>query len=253
VSVRNLETLRKQNIDDASRVRWVLRNITDHEAIDSAIHLAGNVRWFHCGSDLDPPFDLIVSAFEGCFDSTGELYPGMTDRAYFSGRAILKISVGARLQSHERASKYTIPNVPDSSIPSTRSSTPVPAQFVCGPKCDQPSFGPRSDLECIISMMQFRTSPETPINIFRRDISAHSLWMPNLVLEMFRMDPTSPGGIFCAFPSRIEAANLNILVWYTILGGRVEEETFWVVEKSYAANSSFSLSTHSDLRLSVIR
>jgi len=108
VSVRNLETLRKQSIDDASRVRWVLRNITDHEVIDSAIHLAGNVRWFHCGSDLDPPFDLIVSAFEGCFDSTGELYPGMTGRAYFSGRAILKISVGARLQSHERASKYTM-------------------------------------------------------------------------------------------------------------------------------------------------
>jgi len=69
--------------------------------------------------------------------------------------------------------------------------------------------------------------------------------MSNLVLEMIRVDPTSPGGIFCAFPSRIEAANLNILLaWFIILGGRVEEETFWVVEKSYVANSSFSLSTH---------
>jgi len=110
VTVRNPETLRKQNIDDASCVRWVLRNITEHEAIDSAIHLAGNIRWFHCGSDLDPPSDLIVSAFEGCFDSTGESYPGTKDRTYFSGRAILGAIVGARLQCRERASKYTIPD-----------------------------------------------------------------------------------------------------------------------------------------------
>jgi hypothetical protein len=110
--VRNLESPSKQNADNARCVCWILRNITDPEAIDSAIRLAGTIRWFDGDSDHDPPFDLIVSTFEACFDSTKQLYPGMRDRAYFSARAILQINTGARAQSRERASKYPIPAVP---------------------------------------------------------------------------------------------------------------------------------------------
>jgi hypothetical protein len=107
VRVRDIASLRKQNADNARCVRWIIRNITDPEAIDSAICLAGIIRWFDGDVDVDPPFDFIVSTFEACFNSAREPYPGMIDRAYFSGRAILRINTAARLQ--ECASKYPIP------------------------------------------------------------------------------------------------------------------------------------------------
>lgn len=84
---------------------WVLRNITDPEAIDSAIRLASTIRWFDGDVDVDPPFDVIVSAFEACFDPAQKLYPGMEDRALLFGQAILQINTCARLRSHECASK----------------------------------------------------------------------------------------------------------------------------------------------------
>ena len=82
----------EQNTDHARCVCWVLRNITDPKAIDSAIHLAGTIQWFNGNPNHNPPYDLIVSTFEACFDSTKQLYPGMRDRAYFSARAILQIN-----------------------------------------------------------------------------------------------------------------------------------------------------------------
>ena len=109
VRVRNLESVRRRNADNARCVCWVLRNITDPEAIDSAIRLAGTIRWSDGDLVLDPPFDLIVSALEACFDSARQLYPGMRDRACFSTRAILQIKTNSRAQSHERTSKYPIP------------------------------------------------------------------------------------------------------------------------------------------------
>ena len=105
----NLEAIRRQDADNVRCVCWVLRNITDPEAIDSAVHLAGTIRWFDGDSDHNPPFDLIVSTFETCFDSAGQLYPGMRDRAYFSARAILQINMRARVRSQDHVLKYFIP------------------------------------------------------------------------------------------------------------------------------------------------
>ena len=80
--VQNLESIRRQNADNARCVCWILLNITDPEAIDSAIRLAGTIRWFDSDVNHDPPLGLIVSMFEAYFDSTKRLYPGMRDRAY---------------------------------------------------------------------------------------------------------------------------------------------------------------------------
>ena len=112
IHVWNLKSIQRQNEDNTRCVCWVLRNITDPEAIGSAIRLAGTIRCFDGDLDLDPPFDLIVSALEACFDSTKRLYPGMRDRAYFSVRDILQINTGAKVQSRECASKYPIPVSP---------------------------------------------------------------------------------------------------------------------------------------------
>ena len=221
VCVWNLERIRRRNADNARCVCWVLRNITDPEAIDSAIRLAGMVRWFDGDPDLDPPFDLIVSVFETCFDSTKQLCPGMRDRAYFSARAILQINTGARAQSHERASKYPIPAVSPNSF-----------------QYNDP------DLHHIISMLECNFPHVTTLNFPRGDINTHGhlLWVSNLFVDVIRVDP-SP--ILKSYESYLSAAATNhtatianiLLMWYVFLGGSVEEGAFWAVDKSYVVFS----------------
>jgi len=82
---------RALNADDASCVYLILKSITDPDAMDSAVRLACTVRWFGERISVDPPYDSIVSIFESCFDSTRNLRLGMKERAYFSGRAMLRL------------------------------------------------------------------------------------------------------------------------------------------------------------------
>jgi hypothetical protein len=216
VRVRNLEALRKQNTDNVRCVCWVLRNITDPEAIDSDIRLAGIIRWFDGDSTHDPPFDLIVSAFEECFDATKQLYPGMRDRAYFSARAILQIHMRARAQSYERAFKYPIPAVSSSSVEHTD-----------------------PDLHHIIRMLECNLACGNPTLDFPKGTNthAHSLWMSTLFVDLARVGPNP---ILKSYKSYLSVATADhqaviantLVMWYTFLGGRVEEETFWAIDKS---------------------
>jgi hypothetical protein len=115
---KDLVSIRKMNTDDVRCVSWILRNITDPEALDAAIRLAGEIRWFDDGVNVNPPYDLIVSTFEACFDSTRTLYPGSRDRAYYSGRAMMWIHALAGCKSEESASTFPLPN--------TKYTTPTP-------------------------------------------------------------------------------------------------------------------------------
>jgi len=234
VRVWNLEALRKQNMDNACCISWVLRNITDPEAIDSAIRLAGTIRWFDGGSDHNPPFDLIVSTFNACFDSAKQPYPGMRDRAYFSARAILQISMRARVQSHEHASKYPIPEVP---FPEDSSNT--------SPHTDH-------DLHHVTRMLQCNFNSERPTLDFPMtgaNTHDHLLWMSNLFVDLTRVGPNP---ILRSYDSYLSAAVTNhratiantLLIWYMFLGGHVEEETFWATDKSYAVDPLIFLSAH---------
>ena len=49
-----------QNMNNGRYICYILRNVTNPEAIDSAIRLAETIRWFDGDSDLDPLLDLIV-------------------------------------------------------------------------------------------------------------------------------------------------------------------------------------------------
>ena len=222
VRVWNVESVRKQNADNARCVCWVLRNITDPEAIDSAIRLAGAIRWFDGDSDFEPPFDLIVSTFESCFDSTRQLYPGMRDRAYFSARAILQINLSARGRSGKHASKYPILAISPSSF-----------QLV------------DHDLRHIIDLLDLNSRTDRPALDFPRlgtNTYNHSLWMSNLLVDVTYVGPNP---VLKSYRSYLSAAITNhravianiLLTWYMFLGGRVEEETFWAVDKSYAVVS----------------
>ena len=218
VRVRNLAGLRKQNADNARCVSWVLRKLTDPEAVDPALRLAGTIRWFDSDVGIDPPFDLIVSTFEACFDSTKQLYPSMRDRAYFSARAILQISTGARGRSGGGASKYPVPAIPPS----------APLQT-------------DPDLHHALTMLKANAGPGRPTIDFPmagENGHNHSLWMSNLSVDLTHKGP-NPTLVSCS--SYISASTTNhqsaianiLLVWYIFLGGYVEEETFWAVDKSY--------------------
>jgi len=158
-----------RHTDNARCVSWVLRNITDPEAIDSAIRLAGIIRWFDSDSDYDPPFDLIVSTFEACFDSAKQRYPGMRDRAYFSARAILQINIGARTQSHERASQYPLPVISLSSFQRTD-----------------------TDLHRVLHVLEPNIGSGRPTLDFPRggiNTHAQSLWLSNLFVDLVCVGP----------------------------------------------------------------
>ena len=221
VRVRNIEALRRQNTDNVRCVCWVLHNITDPEAIDSAIRLAGTIRWFDGDPDHDPPYDLIVSTFEACFDSTKQLYPGMRDRAYFSARAILQINVGARVHSHEYALTHPIPAVSSS-----------------------PSQHTDPDLHNILHMLECNLHLDRPILNFPRvdaNTRSHLLWVSNLFLDLTRVGPNPT---LRSYESYLNMATANhqvmiadtLVMWYMFLGGHVEEETFWAANKSYAVS-----------------
>jgi hypothetical protein len=239
ICVRNLESIRRQNADNARCVSWVLRNITDPEAIDSAVRLAGTIRWFDGDPNHDPPFNLIVSTFEACFDSAKRLHPGMRDRAYFSARAILQINTGARAHSRECVSKCPILPVSSRSVRHTD-----------------------HDLHHIIRMLEYTFSPGEPILEFPKEgtnTQAHSLWVSNMFVDLTRVGPNPT---LRSYDSYLSAAFTNhqatiantLLVWYMFLGGYVEEETIWAFDKSYAvASLSFPSSTHLKSYTLVIR
>ena len=227
--VWNVEALRKQDANTGRCVCWILRNITDPEAIDSAIRLAGTIRWFNGDPDHDPPYDSIISTFESCFDSTKKPYPGMRDRAYFSARAILQISTWARTHPHERASKYTVPAISSSSFKRTD-----------------------NDLYHIIRMLEYNSGTHGPtFNFPKEDTNTHShtLWMSIFLVDLTRVDRNltleSCESYLNAAVTDHRPMIINILLmWDMFLGGDIEEETFWAVDKSYAFISASLVSPH---------
>ena len=106
VDIRVLQTM---HTNDARCVSWILWNITDPEAVEAAIRLAGTIRWFENGVDVKPPYELIVSAFHECFDSTGKVHPGSRDMAYYS---IYGLSCGSASMRRVNPRMFH-PNSPD--------------------------------------------------------------------------------------------------------------------------------------------
>ena len=103
---KDLVKIHRADANDARCVSWILRSITDPEALDAAVQLAGKVQWFKDGADTEPPYDVIISAFHTCFDSNGNVYPGSRDRAYHSGQAIQWIHTLAKCKSDELTHRF---------------------------------------------------------------------------------------------------------------------------------------------------
>jgi hypothetical protein len=225
IPVRDIVNLRKWNADNARCVYWTIRNITDPEAIDSAIRLAGTIRWFDGDVDVDPPFEFIVSTFEACFDSARKPYPGMSDRAYSSGRAILRINKAAELRSQEFASKY-----------------PIPSHYGYSE-----AKGVNKDLSRVLSLSSGVPFLEKFDYSFLGSTPARSMWMSNLHVDVARTGLIPHARTTLSTTKGItplgHAIDANtILSRFISLGGLVEEETFWADDKSYVVAPSLSLS-----------
>ena len=216
---KDLSISRRTNINDIRCVSWILGNITDPEALDAAIRLAGEIRWFDDGINVIPPYGLIVSTFEACFDSTGKLYPGLRDRAYHSGRAIVWIHTLAMCKSEFASAfplpstKYIAPGLDPDIWHLLWVNVTLPAEYH------------------FIQLLDIR--PEhTP---------SHSQWVSNVLLHLSWVNRTELDSEFLlGFISGTHkttiplGATLNcLLTWCIFLGSPVEEEALKVQDRSY--------------------
>ena len=199
---------------------WILRNITDPEALDAAIRFAGTIRWFEDEIDVELPYDTIVSTFHACLDSTGAVYPGLSDRAYYSARAIAWVHIRAVSKSEEFARGFPLPPIRNA-------------------KSDD------SDLHSLLRLYDIIQSPNvlTFTNIFvERNTPAHMQWVSQALLHFCRTKQEDPHA-FWVFRFRkipdvpwnaipLDAALNMFLVWSMFLGSPVEVGALKVQDKT---------------------
>ena len=217
----DMGTIRETNAKDVRCVSWILRNITDPEALDAAIRFAGRIRWFEDGMDVEPPYNIIVSIFYSCLDSTGTVYPGLSDRAYHSARAILWIHIRAMCRSEEFASNYPLPH-------------------------SRNKLSRNLDLNSLLGMYNIVWTPENTAykSIFTEHNSPEYIrWASNALLHFCwtKQGDTNTFLVipFCKIPDvpwntmPLDATLNMFLVWSIFLGCPVEEEMLKIQDKTY--------------------
>ena len=212
---KDLAMIQRTSANDVRCVSWILRSITDQDALDAAIRLAGTIRWFEEGTDIEPPYDFIVSTFHACFGSDAMVYPGSRDRAYYSGRAILWIHTLAMCKSEEFARAFP--------LPTTRYTAPHPDRDL-------------THILYVKSLGSARKHSVLSLDTHRGCTPSHSKWISNLLLHLVWANRTalySPMGYewLGLMVSRDNPSNC-LLAWCIFLGSDVEEEVLKVQEKS---------------------
>jgi len=218
----DLAVARRTNVDDVQCVSWILRNITDPEALDAAIRLAGNIRWFEDGIYVDPPYDLIVSIFKACFDPTERVYPGSRDRAYYSGRALMWIHTLAMCKSKDFATAFPLPSV----------RYPAPGLDPDLEHLLQANYPGLSSQDHIIWLISINPENSPSHLQFIFNVLLHLAWAnrPTLNYELL-LDCISKTEIETTLP--LNATLNQFLMWCILLGSPVEEEALKIQDKSY--------------------
>lgn len=217
-----LVTLYRINANDVRCISWILWNITDAEVLDVAIQLAAIVRWFEDGVTVEPPFDLLFSIFHACFDSTGRVYPGLRDRAYYSARAILWIHILAMCKSEDLTHRFSLPTIPFSSMSIDGNLSDL--------LCIYHSLYPHS----ILCSWQHISTDITP---------AHTEWISNALLHLAWAKRNIPQEALHftnvnSFPEHwnlipLNAALNHLLTWCITLDWPIDEEVLKIQDKSY--------------------
>ena len=219
------------NTNNIRCVSWVLRNITDPEALDVAIRLAGTIRWFEDGVDVKPLYDLILFTFHTCFGSN-VLRPGLRDRAYYSGRAILWIHTLAMCKSEEFARMFRLP--PQIKGYTTPASDHDLSQILASLSPFPP--GPQLLFWHMCAIHDGHTRP-------------HSQWISSLLLRLSRVSNTIPR--FLMDSVRFYLLNVGagtptdmtfncLLMCCNLLGSPVGEEVLKIQDKSYGISCPYT-------------
>ena len=219
---KDLTTIRSTNADDVRCVSWILRNITDPEALEAAIRLAGTIRWFDDGTNVEPPYDLIVSTFEACFDSTGEVYPGSRDSAYYSGRAIMWIQTLAMCKSEGFANTFPSPAI---TREYSRRDTSSDLGHILQLNLDRRSAFIRS------STLLGIYPEHTPSHVqWISNLLLHHTWANRTILDFNLLAERTP--IIDETTTPLDVILNRLLVWCILLGSPVEEDALKVQDKS---------------------
>ena len=219
---KDLAIIHTTNVNDARCVSWIIRNITDPEAVDAAVRLAGAIRWFD-GPDVDVPYDSIVSMFEACFDPSGRLYPGSRDRAYYSVRAIVWIRGLAACKFEGFAYRFPLSYT-------HRQGTGLDYDLMHLLRANQPPwFG---DLN--IARL-FKIEPEhTPSHAqWVSDAVLHYCWASRSDLDYEGVPSWSPNVRETKAVIPLNATLNRLLVWCIFFGSPPVEEALMVQKKSY--------------------
>ena len=228
---KDIAIIRRTSTNDVRCVSWILRNITDPEALDAAIRLAGVIQWFVDGTNAKPSYDTIVSTFEACFDSTGMVYPGSRDRAYHSGRAMMWMHTLAMCKSEEFANAFP--------LPTTRYTTPA--------------LDPDLEHLLLVNEAQQPADRFLLLRVHRGITPSHSQWISNLLLHLSWANRNPLDPVFAQdytqstheTPIPLDVMLNRLLAWCIFLGSPVEEEALKVQDKSCDTSrfcpSSYSL------------
>ena len=215
-----LVALRRTNATDARCVSWILRRITDPEALDMGIGLAGTIRWFEDGLDVKPPYELIVTTLRACFNSTGKVQPGLSERAYYSAQAVLWIHVRAMCVSDEFAQRFPLPI-----IYHDHASLDDDLKDLLG-------IYRGLDTPGILAWMCAASPRVTPAHQQRTSITLLNLsWANRNVLDV--LNPAAEYFLLKSWNTILLGAILNrLLTWCIFLGWPVEEEVLRIQDKS---------------------
>jgi len=226
-----LASLCSINAGDVRCVSWILWSITDPEALDAAIRLAGTVWWFENGLDVEPPYDQIVSTLKGCFDSNGRIYAGSRDRAYHSAQAILWIHICAMCVSRE-LTIYPLPIITH----------------------DTTSLDP--DLNSLLNIFASQDTPDMFCKMYTIDLKttpAYSQWISNALLHLSWAKQSVPDtfqklsqGSWTPSQGIIPLNEMlnHILTSCIFLGWPIEEELLRIQDKRYAISFLCLSATH---------
>ena len=223
---KDLAIIRRTNADDIRCVSWILRNITDPEALDAAIRLVGTIRWFDDGINVDPPYDLIGFTFKTCFDPTGRVYPGSRDRAYYSGQAMLWIRTLAMCKSEEFGNTFPLLGTEYIAL-----GLDYDIDHLLQVNCVASSRVP------IFWLLKYNPG-HTPSHLqWISNVMLHLTWAGQTVLDYgFLLDKVSaPRETKITLP--LDATLDRLLVWCILLGSPVEEEALKIQDKSYDISS----------------
>ena len=211
----------QKNADDIRCVSWILRSITDPEAIDAAIRLAGTIRWFEGGTDVSTSSWVIQCARVSCFDSSGRVYSGSTDRAYYCTKALLQIYVSELCRPREFIGTF-------------RLSTPPH---------DSHAAPPGGGLAAVLDLYRCLWNDDIHA-LYRHALSptvgpVHLQWVSNLLL-LFSWARRPSDSIIYSFDFECGSWDKSppavvanwFLVWFIFMGGHVHESVLRIEDRS---------------------